>query len=297
MAKARGSDGFLRRPPEATARAGPARRPGPANDRPRPQAASRVRPTVEETMMSNGRRVPSNGSPMPPRGPRPEGFRGYGGDYDQMASGRQADGDGPRSRRPGQAGQAGQAEPGGPGGPGGPGYGPADAWHGQAGRPGTTAGVGRMGRPGSAGRRADERRRGRPGARLRSGRATVADRRPVRRDPDCRADATGSRPVRRRRRSVRARSAIGGPVRAAALGPGTVHRAAAAARGWSGVVRTGTSGRWPGRVRANRVGSDGRPSQGRGEWGAGAPHAGEQYGPGPADPAGFGPGQPSQQGQ
>jgi len=52
---------------------------GPANDRPRPQAASRVRPTVEETMMSNARRVPRNGVPTAPRGPRPEGSRGYGG--------------------------------------------------------------------------------------------------------------------------------------------------------------------------------------------------------------------------
>ena len=63
---------------------------GPANERPRPQAASRVRPTVEETMMSNGRRVPPSGVPTPPRGPRAEGFRGRGADYDQMAAGPQA---------------------------------------------------------------------------------------------------------------------------------------------------------------------------------------------------------------
>ena len=68
-------------------------------------------------MMSNGRRVPRNGVPTPPRGPRPEGFRSYGADNDQMAAGPRADGaapsgrldgrgpNGPRSgRRRGQAG-------------------------------------------------------------------------------------------------------------------------------------------------------------------------------------------------
>jgi hypothetical protein len=58
--------------------------------------------------MSNGRRVPPNGSPTPPRGPRPEGFYGRGTDYDQAQGGPHADG---RSRgqagRPGRAGQPG----------------------------------------------------------------------------------------------------------------------------------------------------------------------------------------------
>ena len=84
---------------------------GPANDRPRPQAGSRVRATAEETMMSNGRRVPRNGASAPPRGPRPEGFRGYAAGYDQTGSGVA------RRRRPAAA-QA--ARPGGPGRPGRP---------------------------------------------------------------------------------------------------------------------------------------------------------------------------------
>ena len=41
-------------------------------------------------MMSNGRRVPRNGATAPPRGPRPEGYRGYAGDYDQMGAGSRA---------------------------------------------------------------------------------------------------------------------------------------------------------------------------------------------------------------
>jgi hypothetical protein len=56
--------------------------------------------------MSNGRRVPPNGSPTPPRDPRPPGFYGRGADYDQTAAGPQADG---RGRGP--AGRGGQPGP------------------------------------------------------------------------------------------------------------------------------------------------------------------------------------------
>src|ERR1700679_2613150 len=104
-----------RRPPRA-GRGQPDGR-GPANDRPRPQAAGRARATAEESMMPNGRRVPRNGAPTPPRGPRPQGFRGYAADYDQMGSGSRADGAGQRPpRRPGQAAQGGRASQRGPAG-------------------------------------------------------------------------------------------------------------------------------------------------------------------------------------
>jgi hypothetical protein len=54
-------------------------------------------------MMSNGRRFPRNGVPTPPRGPRPEGFRSYGSEYEQSGAGQRADGAGQRPpRRPGQ---------------------------------------------------------------------------------------------------------------------------------------------------------------------------------------------------
>ncbi len=77
---------------------------GPVTERPRPQAAGRSRPTAEETIMSNGRRVPPNGSPTPPRAPRPAGFYDRGTDYDPTPGGPHADG---RSR--GQAGRNGRA--------------------------------------------------------------------------------------------------------------------------------------------------------------------------------------------
>ena len=60
---------------------------GPATERPRPQAAGRSRPTAEETIMSNARRVPPSGSPTSPRGPRPAGFYGRGADYEQTPGG------------------------------------------------------------------------------------------------------------------------------------------------------------------------------------------------------------------
>ena len=59
--------------------------------------------------MSNGRRVPPNGSPTPPRGPRPAGFYGRGTDYDQTPGGPRAGGRSPRAGRPGWPGRAARA--------------------------------------------------------------------------------------------------------------------------------------------------------------------------------------------
>jgi len=87
---------------------------GPAAERPRTQAAGRTRPTAEETIMSNGRRVPPNGPPTPPRSARSARPEGLYTDYDQTPGGPQADG-----RRRGQAGRAGRP------GPAGQQYGPA----------------------------------------------------------------------------------------------------------------------------------------------------------------------------
>jgi hypothetical protein len=71
--------------------------------------------------MSNGRRVPPNGSPTPPRGPRPAGFYDRGTEYDHTPGGPRADG-----RTRGQADRASRA-----GQPGPQYYGPAGDQYGQ----------------------------------------------------------------------------------------------------------------------------------------------------------------------